>query len=242
MSLRTGARTDIGKVRDGNEDRLAVVVPDDPEAGVVLCVADGMGGHPAGEVASQIAVDRLGRWEEEASKLLTAAPPDPDAALAIRLRDLVREAHEAILEVGNSDPDKTGLGTTIVAALLRGDRMHVVHCGDSRAYLLRKDTLEQLTQDHVVIEGGVRFLSAHVGMIEGLDLDETDHDLARGDRVLLCSDGLTDMVPGEAFGVVLHQAEDPEQAAASLVDLANLTGGLDNVTCVVAFVDATTLE
>lgn len=237
MIYRTAEKTDVGKARDGNEDRLIVVRPEDPAAGVVLCVADGMGGHPAGEEASQIVVDRVAGYADAAEAVLAEAPDDLQGALAACLLERVREAHDAILAVGRADRAKAGLGTTIVAALLREGRVHVIHCGDSRAYLLRGDALVQLTEDHVVVEGGMRFLSAHVGMFEGFDVEETGHDLESGDRLLVCSDGLTDMVPPEVFGATLYHAEDAEEAVEGLVELALTAGGLDNVSCVVAFVE-----
>ena len=122
-----------------------------------------------------------------------------------------------------------------MAILVHPDGLFVVHTGDSRAYRLRGRMLEQLTGDHVVVDGGIRYLAAHLGMPEGLYLEQQREDLAAGDRLLLCSDGLTDMVPPEAFGMVLHQAESPTELVDALVELAITAGGLDNVTCVVAF-------
>lgn len=233
--ITTAAKTDVGQVRDGNEDRHLVSRPKATGAGVLLVVADGMGGHPAGEEASQIAVDRLGRYAKAAPKALEDAKEKPLDALAELVVELATEAHEAIVAIGEEDPEKFGLGTTLVAVLVHPDGLAILHTGDSRAYRLRGRTLEQLTDDHVVIEAGVRYLSAHLGMPEGLYLEQERADLRDGDRLLLCSDGLTDMVPPEGFGLVLHEAEEAEEAADALVELANMAGGLDNVTCVVAF-------
>lgn len=230
------ARTDVGRLREGNEDRMLVVQPDDPAAGVLLCVADGMGGHPAGEEASQLAVEHLSQYEKRAKAKLAEKPKNVFEALSDVLLDVLTEAHGAIMAVGEAEPEKFGLGTTVVCALIAQGQMVVVHCGDSRCYLLRNETLELLTVDHVVVEGGIRYLAAHLGMPEGLYLEKAKHKVRPGDRVLLCSDGLTDMAPPEGFGLVLHEAKDAEQATEALVELALLAGGADNVTCVVAVV------
>ena len=228
-------KSDVGQVRPGNEDRMVIARPARPEAGVLLVVADGMGGHPAGEEASQIAVDHLGGYAGAAAEVLDAAGDAPFGALCELVVRLATEAHEAIAAVGEEDPEKFGLGCTLVAVLVHADGLFVAHTGDSRAYRLRGRMLEQLTGDHVVVEGGIRYLAAHLGMPEGLYLEQQREDVKTGDRLLLCSDGLTDMVPPEAFGVVLHQASDPTEAGEALVQLANMAGGLDNVTCVVGF-------
>lgn len=234
VSIVTAAGTDLGKHREGNEDRKALIRPKNPEVGVVLCVADGMGGHPAGEEASQLVIDHVEKFAGRATERLEEHPSDPEA-VRDTLRDLILEAHEAILRLGAEHGEKEGLGTTVVAALIVADTLTVFHCGDSRAYLMRGDTLEQLTTDHVIVEGGIRYLAAHLGMPESLHIEQRSVGLDRGDRILLCSDGLTDMVPPEVFGTVLHEAEDPEAATAALIEVANMAGGLDNITCAVAF-------
>lgn len=228
-------KSHVGRVRDRNEDRFVVVRSEDPRLGIVLCVADGMGGHPAGEDASAAVVEIVGRWEEVAREVLKAEPDALGEALANRMAALLREAHEAILRIGETDTDKAGLGTTGLVGLIHDGLLHVFHCGDSRAYILRGRTLEQITGDHVVLEGGMRFLAAHLGMPEGLYLDRATVRLKVGDRILLCTDGLTDMVPPEAFGFALLEAETPAEANEALIGLALDAGGLDNVTCVTAF-------
>ncbi len=228
-------KSHVGRVRERNEDRYVVVRPEDPTLGVVLCVADGMGGHPAGEDASTAVVEIVGRWEAEAKAVVDAGPEDLGEALTRRMADLLREAHEAILAIGERHPEKEGLGTTGLVGLVHDGILHVFHCGDSRAYILRGRTLEQITGDHVVLEGGMRFLAAHLGMPEGLYLDRATVRLKVGDRILLCTDGLTDMVPPEAFGFALLEAKTPAEANEALIALALEAGGLDNVTCVTAF-------
>jgi PPM family protein phosphatase len=237
MKIRTAVRSDVGRVRDHNEDVGLTARAGDPRCGVVLCVADGMGGHPAGDDASRLVADHVGRYPELAANVLAKEAEDLDAALVQVLWDLVGEASAAILEIGREDADKQGLGTTAVTALVIGDQCHVFHCGDSRAYRLRGEMLEQLTADHVVVEGGTRFLALHLGMPEGTVLDRGAHGVAIGDRLLLCSDGLTDMVPPETFGLLLHEAGSPEQACEDLIAAAIEAGGVDNITCAVAFLE-----
>ena len=234
FEIEAAARSDVGRERENNEDRLLVVEPGEHDTGWILCVADGMGGHPAGEEASQRVVDLVSGFPREED--LPPATGDRAVHLARALASTFERAHAEVLEIGKKDREKFGLGTTVVAAQIVGHSLHVFHCGDSRAYLLRDDTLEQLTSDHVVVEGGIRYLAAHVGMPEGFVLEQGTRQLEPGDRILVCSDGLTDMVPAEVFGLALHEAPDPEQAVLTLVEMANLAGGLDNVSCAVAFV------
>ncbi len=234
--IRIDARSHVGRVREKNEDRFLVVEPKDPRLGIVLCVADGMGGHPAGEEAAEALVKTVGRWESEAAEVLERHPEgDLGPALAERMAALMKEAHEAILKIGEQHPDKEGLGSTGLVGLLHEGMLYVFHSGDSRAYLLRGRTLEQITGDHVVLEGGVRFLAAHMGMPEGLYLDRATVKLEEGDRILLCSDGLTDMVAPEEFGFLLLEAKTPAEANEAMISLALEAGGLDNITCITVF-------
>ena len=233
LRLEIASGSDVGRVRENNEDRLLVAPRVLPGHGDLLCVADGMGGHVAGEEAADEVVEALGRFAQAVESL----GADPAARAQTRVvEDLMVEAHEAILEIGRQTPEKAGMGTTGVAALVVEDRLQVLHSGDSRAYLLRGVTLDQVTQDHVVIRFGNRFLSAHVGMPFGLILDRRERHLIPGDRLLLCSDGLTDMVQPELFGQLLHDAQSPQAAVDSLIKAALEAGGVDNVSCVVAFV------
>ncbi len=234
FKIAVASRSDVGRERENNEDRLVVVEPGKKNLGWILCVADGMGGHPAGEEASQLVVDEVGHLPGK-----TPVPKDEAhrvTDLAKALATCFEEAHALVLEIGKKDPRKFGLGTTVVALQIVEKTLQIFHCGDSRAYLLRGDTLEQLTSDHVVVEDGIRYLAAHVGMPEGFVLEHNQRALEAGDRLLVCSDGLTDMVPAEVFGLALHEAPDPEQAVLTLVEMANLAGGLDNVSCAVAFI------
>jgi serine/threonine protein phosphatase PrpC len=231
MNLRVGARSDVGRVREGNEDSYMV---DEP----LYAVADGMGGHQGGEVASKLALEILGRLTLEDS-----------GDTAPNLADAVREANRAVLDKASTDPGLHGMGTTLTALVAGGNRVFLAHVGDSRAYLLRDGRMEQLTEDHTVVEGLVQegrltrqeaeihpqrsILTRALGVDGDVEVDERSQEVREGDRILLCSDGLTGMVPEQEIERVLAELEDPQRAADVLVDAANDAGGQDNITAVV---------
>jgi serine/threonine protein phosphatase PrpC len=225
------ARSDVGRVRRSNEDRFLARPP-------LFAVADGMGGHEAGEVASAIAVDTL-----EAA-LMADGVRDADALVRVLV-----EANSAIRGRGSSDPALEGMGTTCTAALVGAGSVWLAHVGDSRAYLLRSGTLTQLTRDHSVVAGLVRdgvmnveearldrrrnIITRALGADDRLNVDVTSFEVAAGDRLLLCSDGLIGHVADATMSEVLASEHDPAGAADRLVDLANESGGDDNITVVV---------
>jgi PPM family protein phosphatase len=231
MKLRVGARTDVGRVRQGNEDSYMVHDP-------LYAVADGMGGHQGGEVASKIALETLGRLTLE-----------PSGDTAPSLVDAVRQANRDVLEKAATDPGLHGMGTTLTALVTGGERVLLAHVGDSRAYLMRDGQMDQLTEDHTVVEGLVRegrltpqeaeihpqrsILTRALGVDGDIEVDETTHDVRPGDRILLCSDGLTGMVSEQEIQRIMAELEDPQRAAEALVDAANDAGGQDNITAVV---------
>lgn len=224
-----GSRTDVGCVRDHNEDSLLVAPP-------LFAVADGMGGHAAGEVASEIAITVLGE----------KAPHTPDAAALGRA---VEDANRAVILAANEKRGRAGMGTTITAAVLQKDRLVIAQVGDSRAYLLHQGRLQQLTRDHSLmadmIEAGrltpeearthpnrsviTRALGSDPRMVP--DLYEIT--VETGDRLLLCSDGLSSMVEDSAIESTLARTRDPQRCASMLVNEAIAAGGYDNVTVVV---------
>jgi len=227
MNVRVGAATDIGQVREGNEDSFLIVAP-------LYAVADGMGGHRGGEVASSLALDTVQELFER-----------KEGSLA----DQVVRANRAVYDRSQSDRSVSGMGTTLTAALIDGDTVHLVHVGDSRAYLLRGGELTQLTEDHtlvhrMVMEGEITpeeaethphrsILTRALGVDESVQVDEGDVQVASGDRLLLCTDGLTGMVPEDQIAEIMLEAPDPQQAVDRLVTVANRAGGIDNITAVV---------
>lgn len=231
MKVGVGARTDVGLLREGNED--AYLAED-----VLFAVADGMGGHLAGDVASSITVDAL---RERAAE---EPPADPDA-----LAGLLYRANTAIFERARHDPSLHGMGTTCTALMIGAEEAHIAHVGDSRAYLLRNGSLSQLTQDHTLVnrmvqEGKLRsedaerhpqrsVLTRALGVDPEVKIDTQSLDTKEGDRLLLCSDGLTSMVDTDSIAEALRSEKDPQSAADHLVEIAIAAGGEDNVTVVV---------
>lgn len=231
-ALRTGAVTDVGRVRTNNEDQLLVTDG-------LFAVADGMGGHAAGEVAAQVAVDAL--------RDAFIANPTADG-----LVEAVRAANAKVIEHAEADPDTRGMGTTICAVALINaegkDSFVIVNVGDSRAYLLRDGELGQITEDHSVADELMRagqiteeqaavdkrrhVLTRVLGMDAAVTPDRFDLDPFRGDRVLLASDGLTNEVPDAEIASILRRIEDPGEAARELARVAKNNGGADNITVV----------
>lgn len=216
--MHSAHRTEIGHRRDRNEDALLVA----PDRGLFV-VADGMGGHPAGDVASRIAVEVLD------AELATPPGPDPKPLAAG-----LEAAHRAILSAAHEDRSRAGMGTTAVAATITSDplRLALAHVGDSRAYLA-SDSLRRLTTDHT--QGGLfgRTLTQALGVPDAIEPESVRVDLTAGDRVLLCTDGLTDLVDDDDLATLLADASSVEEACDRLVDAALEAGGHDNVTVVV---------
>jgi serine/threonine protein phosphatase PrpC len=231
VNVQVGAKSDVGRVRQANEDSYLL---DEP----LFVVADGMGGHIAGDVASSTAVETIEKQSSEAS-------PD-DMETLVRL---VRSANSRIWEKAQGDPTLKGMGTTCTLLLLDGARAHFAHVGDSRAYLLRGNTLTQVTEDHSLVgrlvkEGRLTLEEAEnhpqrsiitraLGVDPEVEVDLLTVDLAPGDRIVMCSDGLSSMIGSDAMTTALTQTDDPQAAADRLVELANEAGGEDNITVVV---------
>lgn len=224
-----GSRTDVGCVRDHNEDSLAVEPP-------LYVVCDGMGGHAAGEVASEIAVDVISK----------RAPAFPDAAA---LGQAVEEANLAIIQAAHEGIGRMGMGCTCTAAMLENERLIIAQVGDSRAYLMHQGCLQQLTRDHSLvadlIEAGQitpaearmhpqrSVITRALGSDPRTQPDLFEINVQTGDRLLLCSDGLTSMVEDRIIEDILNKTPDPQLAASKLVNAAVAAGGHDNVTVVV---------
>lgn len=224
-----GSRTEIGLVREHNEDSLIVVPP-------LFAVADGMGGHEAGEVASEIVVNTL-------SEL---APAHPDAEALTRA---IEAANLNVLRAPSQGIGREGMGTTLTAAMLEGERLLVAQVGDSRAYLLHQGSLQQITRDHSLmadlIEAGqltpeeARFhpnrsvITRAIGSDPHLLPDIYELNVDAGDRLLLCSDGLNAMVEDRDIEDIMCRTQDPQKCASNLVDAALQAGGVDNATVIV---------
>ncbi|HEY7134031.1 MAG TPA: Stp1/IreP family PP2C-type Ser/Thr phosphatase [Acidimicrobiia bacterium] len=229
MRLVAGAATDVGRVRDGNEDAMRV-----DEHLHLYAVADGMGGHRAGEVASATALEAL---------RAAVANGQP-------IEEAIENSNAAVYAKALDDPNLRGMGTTLTALLVTDDQLYLIgHVGDSRAYQLHDGELTQVTEDHSLVEELVRegrltpeqatvhpqrsIITRALGVDEHVQVDVYPLELAPGDRVLICSDGLTTMLRADDIARILRREPDPTRAAEELVDAANAAGGEDNITAVV---------
>lgn len=232
LILRAAALSDLGLVRTNNEDATYA-------GRRLFAVADGIGGLPAGELASELVIRALAPLDEV-----------PDQADPLRaLQEAVDAANRQIREAAQAHPGRDGMGTTVTALLLSGDRLALLHVGDSRGYLFRDGTLTQLTRDDTYVQGLVdrgvltpEEARAHpqrsvvTQAVQGQDFTSTGAILTpgEGDRYLLCSDGLSDYVTDEAIAAALRPHSDLRQCAEALVKLTLLSGAPDNVSVVVA--------
>ena len=249
-SIVGAAVTHVGKVREHNEDAHMF----DPELGFFI-VCDGMGGHAAGEVASAIAIKTVrsewssGQTLQVADNWLAKGTPDAKKNLLAVIRRGVAAAHDAILAEAQRDEAKTGMGTTLVGAMVVGGEVVFAHAGDSRAYLVRDGIAMQLTEDHTLlarllaagievdtIGEGSRFksmLTNALGIGQDCKVSTFVVPLADGDRFLLCSDGISEYVKEAEIGEALTKQPSPARAAQKLVDMALERGGGDNATALV---------
>lgn len=229
MRLRVGAGTDTGRVRDLNEDAYALRAADG-----LFVVCDGMGGAPAGEVASQMAIDAILR-QLNGIRDGGAETPAQDAYLphTSRLGQAVRRSNAFIYEQAQMRPDRAGMGTTMVGAWIQQHIAGVAHVGDSRAYLWHDERLEPLTRDHSLAGPHANVLVRVLGREPDVDVELNEVPVQAGDYVLLCSDGLTRMVPDQAMAEAIHRLRDPQRICDCLIATANSNGGADNITVVV---------
>lgn len=230
MKPIVAAKTDVGRIRKANEDSYLVKEP-------LFAVADGMGGHIAGDIASATAVDLISERAAEEMPRTTA-----------ELAAIVRGANAAVWEKAQQDPSLRGMGTTCTLALVEDRHIHLAHVGDSRAYLYRNGELTQVTEDHTLVSRMVRegrlepeeaerhpqrsIITRALGVDADVEVDELSMGIETGDRFLLCSDGLTSMIGSEDLHEVLTTQPDPNAAADELIARALEAGGEDNVTVV----------
>jgi protein phosphatase len=251
LKLQIGASTDVGRIRDHNEDTFML-----RDVLGLFVVADGMGGHQAGEVASAMAALSMGNYFEA-----TVEGPVPDefampedgelADAARRLACAVRKANADVWAVGSTHDVHRGMGSTVVAAHLdpSGKQIHIAHVGDSRAYRVRDSGIDQLTRDHslaaelaaldpTMTEEDLKHLPSNIitralGIAPTVNVDMCTVDLERGDTLLLCSDGLNGMLSDKIILEAVRLSGEADDAPEVLVALANEAGGEDNVTALV---------
>ncbi len=241
MSFEFFHAVDPGRARSNNEDSVAV-----DEANLLAVLADGMGGYNAGEVASQMATSfirtELGRWLQEAGSQAT----DTDVRRAMDI--CVDNANRAICTAANSNPQCAGMGTTLVVAAFRDQRLLLGHVGDSRAYRWRGARLTQITRDHSLLQEQIdaglitpeqavfsankNLVTRAVGVEDTVLLETHLHDVQPGDIYLMCSDGLSDMLDDVAIAQLLQMHDSIDSAGPALVQAANDAGGKDNISLV----------
>jgi protein phosphatase len=252
MKMKSWSITDVGRKRDHNEDSMFA----DDDLGLWI-VADGMGGHEAGETASRIAVETLEHEVVErapllfesspggGTRLMTAATNDPVVSM---LTESVQAASGAILDKAREDSTFSGMGTTLVSVYAHDDQVYFAHVGDSRLYRIRNGKIEQLSTDHSLVQeqlaAGIisrkeaetspykNIITRSVGFERKIDVDCEAIDMREGDLLLLCSDGLSNMVTDKEILEILSHKEPPV-ALEFFINLANSRGGDDNITAVV---------
>lgn len=251
--VATALLTDMGRVRTNNEDAVA----EDRDLGL-LVLADGMGGYNAGEVASGIAtttIPHVVRRDWKHLRQLASSGADAShSPQALLLKKAIEEAHETIYQAAQSQPQCAGMGTTVVVVLLHDNRMSIAHVGDSRLYLHRAGKLQQVTRDHSLQEEMIakghytreeaammvrkNIVTRAMGVEPNVNVELNEFAVEVGDTLLLCSDGLTDMVADEQISASLQRhGDDLDAAAKDLVEQALQGGGKDNVSVILARVE-----
>ncbi len=242
LDLAAAKLTDVGRKRPHNEDYVEFYYPPDPQQrahkGVIYLVADGMGGHQAGEVASQGAAELV----------IHQYYSDPDADVGASIVRAIRAANKQIHGQAQADPSKSGMGTTLVAAVVLGRKVYVANVGDSRAYLINRSGITQITDDHSWVEEQVRaglltaeqarkhpqrnLVTRALGSKPTVEVDLFEGEINAGDTLLLCSDGLTGRVDDQEIAAVVRE-RPPAEATRHLVNLANDRGGNDNISVLI---------
>jgi serine/threonine protein phosphatase PrpC len=248
VRIVSGGVTDLGRVRTNNEDCFRIVEPLN-----LFVLSDGMGGDAHGEVASALAVETIVKHcmnekTDPAATQLGSSEPNW-AEKTKRLTSAVHLANKNIYDSAEAHPEQHGMGATVTAAWIDGSKLSIAHVGDSRAYLLRSGTLQQLTSDHSLVAEQVRrgiltaaeaeesemqsVLLRALGALPDVEVDTEEHTLFARDILMLCCDGLTRMVTEPEIAGTLQAETDPRRAAEKLVALANERGGVDNITVIV---------
>lgn len=242
LSLSVAQRTDVGRKRLHNEDSVAHIVPKDPvimaKKGALFIVADGMGGHAAGEVASEIAVNTV----------CNVYYQDTDEDVSGSLERAIKSANLLIYQRASESTTQQGMGTTCVAAVLRDTTAYIANVGDSRAYLVRNNQIKQISQDHSWVAEQVRtgsltmdqarnhamrnMITRSLGFFPDVAVDVFATPILEGDTLMLCTDGLSGMVDDHEMQQIIEQYA-PQECVYRLIDRANEQGGVDNITVLI---------
>ncbi len=241
--LSIAQRTDVGRQRHHNEDNVAYIVPKNAmlqaKKGALFIVADGMGGHAAGEVASEMAV----------STVSTLYYQDNDSDIAASLLRSLKYTNAVIYQRAREQVEHNGMGTTCVAAVLLDDRVYIANVGDSRAYLVRRGWVRQISQDHSWVAQQVRtgvmtetearthqlrnMITRSLGSLPQVEVDIFIEQVQEGDTLVLCSDGLSGMISDSEIAQIVERYS-PQECVHHLIEQANAHGGMDNITVLVA--------
>lgn len=247
VRIRYAAKTDVGMKRSHNEDHFALI-----EDEQLFLVADGMGGHACGEVASQLSAEVIGEFFEHSKDQDATWPFRYDHNLTYienRFAASVRLANSRIYQKSQSDPGLRGMGTTIVGCLLKNQTLYVAHVGDSRCYRVSADGIEQLTRDHSLLEDykearpemteeeernfpHKNVITRALGMRDEVVVDINKFEISDGDRFVVCSDGLSGMLSDEEIHRISTEGDALDRNVDALIGLANENGGTDNITAV----------
>jgi protein phosphatase len=246
MAIRAAGMTDVGCVRKHNEDSFLSA----PELGLYV-VADGLGGHAAGEVASRIVVERVAQFVAETTEKDRTWPLEYDTSLSFdgnRLKVALLLSDQAITDDIRKNPERETMGSTVVAGLVSGRKVTLAHVGDSRAYLLNKQEIRQITRDHSWVAEQVangiltasearvhpfrNVITQALGNGGDLEVEVQEFELGKSDRLLLCSDGLSGMVGDAQICDIVNQSPDLQTAVEALISRARDNGGEDNITAV----------
>lgn len=240
IRLKYGIKTDIGLKRQLNEDNCNVLVgyPGIPDC---FIIADGMGGHKCGEVASKQAVDSVCNY------LLKSDWENKD--ISGLLKEIITNVNDELYQFSMQDESTQGMGTTLIVTVIKDNKLFIGHVGDSRVYLIRENTIEKLTWDHSFIEELVKngsitkdeainhpkknMITRAVGYEYNLQVDTYEIDVLESDRILLCTDGLTNMLTEDEIVQIITKIEDPQLACDTLIQNANNKGGEDNITVII---------
>jgi protein phosphatase len=251
MRILAAGRTEVGCVRKHNEDNFLM----EQDLGL-FAVADGLGGHAAGEVASRIVVDKIGDFIAHTAERDRTWPVEYEVDLSYdgnRLKAALLLADQSILNDIQANPERESMGSTVVACLVQGERATLVHVGDSRAYLLNPSGIQQVTRDHSWVAEQVangiltqeearhhpfrNVITQALGNGGDLDVAVQEIQVKELDRILLCSDGLSGMIQDRAIWEIVDQAPDVEAATQKLIRTAMENGGEDNITVVLIAFD-----
>ena len=245
MKIKYAAKTDVGMKRTHNEDYFSLM-----EDEQLFIVADGMGGHSSGEIASRMAAETVSEFYQRTKDEEATWPYKMDRGLSYienRLVCGVKLANYKIYEAASKDIRYKGMGTTLVTCLVSGDKIYIAHVGDSRLYRFRADALQQVTRDHSLLEDykdakpdmteeeernfpHKNVITRALGMRDTVQVDVKTEDVMDGDMYVLCSDGLSGMVTDDHLEEILSNGEDLEAIVSEMTDQANSAGGVDNVT------------